>query len=223
MRFLLLLIFAVSLVFLPAIVLAKAETGECETSGATGMVDSDEAGVFMANVCTECWEKGDCSLNDILTVVANFGNFVLSIVAALVFFVYILGGFWWIASHGDPGWVTKGRTYIKNATFGLIIVLVAYTGVVALRSAITKGELSGGYVLCAGEDTDDFPCALNSRCSGFSCVSNCQDDYDGSCLDLDSAEIFVDNAFDADEAATCVDGVSLCPTETQRCCYYVGE
>lgn len=213
MRFLSFLIFSALLI--PShFVLASAQAGSCtgNISNASRTVSSTEAGVFMSGLCRECWELGDCSLNDILSVVANAGNFILSIVASLVFLIYILGGFWWIASHGNSAWVEKGKKWIKNATLGLFIVLIAYTGVVALRLAITKGELASSYVLCSGDETSGKACGFNSLCYGFSCMSSCESGG-GSCLDA-TAKATVE----ADGDGVCSQGTLSCPDASLYCC-----
>lgn len=196
------------ILLIPTAVLADAQTGICESQSYT----KDDIGIFLTGICDECWDEGNCSINDFMTVIANAGNFILSIIAGLVFLVYILGGFFWIIAHGDKGMVDKGKKWIKNATVGLIIVLVAYTGVVALRSAITGEIVSEGYVICSGSDTDGESCALNSKCDGFSCVSNCEAGIDGFCTDVDTADTLPISKY------ACSSGVSLCPDETQQCC-----
>ncbi|HBR81129.1 MAG: hypothetical protein UX09_C0006G0004 [Candidatus Uhrbacteria bacterium GW2011_GWE2_45_35] len=192
---------------LPTIVLADAQTGICSS----GTSSASDVGVFMEGICTECWEQGNCSIADIMTVVANVGNFILSIVGSLVFLVYIIGGFWWIASHGDPAWVTKGKKWIGSATLGLIIVLFAYTGVVALKFALV-GQVSEGYVVCAGTETNGQLCDINSVCSGFSCISECESGG-GFCTDQTSAGIFETNGDGA-----CAGATNSCPVSSQYCC-----
>jgi hypothetical protein len=146
-----------------------------------------------------------------MTLVANIGNYILTIIAALVLLVYVAGGAMWIISHGDPSWVTKGKTYIKNATVGLFIVLVAYTGVVALKNALV-GQVSEGYIICDGSaDTEGQDCDVNSQCSGFSCISKCEESG-GFCTDEISAGLFEDNG-----DGLCASGTS-CPLEEQSSC-----
>lgn len=202
------------LILFPTSVLASATTGKClgssyTSSSGVSSTDKEDVGVFMVGVCQECWDLGDCGLNDILTVVANIGNYILSIVAGLVFLVYILGGFWWIASHGNTAWVTKGRTYIKNATLGLIIVLFAYAAVATLEMAVKTGEVGGEVVVCDGSDESlGKDCGDNSICTLYGCASECQSRYSGqkACLDTN---IWTYSGCE----------VGLCPGETNiQCC-----
>ncbi|MFH1088892.1 MAG: pilin [Candidatus Uhrbacteria bacterium] len=214
MRLLLTIIFF-SFLLMPTITLADAATGACEAPDF--LEPATEVGVFLENICSACWLQGNCSLNDFMTVVANAGNYILSIVAALVFLMYIGGGFFWIISHGDDKLVTKGKEWIKASTVGLIIVLVAYTGIVALRSAITQGTLSEGYVICSGNndgsntdgDTDTLPCGLNSNCYGYSCVSLCEK-AGASCV---TSEVANSSMYDSFQCS-----FDKCTDEGQYCC-----
>jgi hypothetical protein len=216
MKFLLAIIFLL-FALVPTATLATATTGACTESVKT----SADVGVFLQGVCGECWRLGDCSLNDFMTVVANAGNYILSIVAALVFLMYIGGGFFWVISHGDDKLVTKGKEWIKASTVGLIIVLVAYTGVVALRTAITQGTLSEGYVICAGNgnesnsdgDTDSVACGPNSTCYGYSCLSACEISG-GSCISAEMATTMNTPTI----TVSCSAGTTSCPNATQQCC-----
>ena len=161
MRFLLISLFALFLL-MPTFVLADAQNpGTCTSTAKT----ETDVGVFMVGICGECWDEGNCSLSDIMTVVANIGNFILSIVGSAVLVVYIIGGFWWIASHGDQGWVTKGKKWITSATYGLIIVLFAYMAIFALQAALTTGTVSQPtWVICDGTNPG-ATCGIDMECS----------------------------------------------------------
>ncbi len=74
-----------------------------------------------------------------MNVVANIGNFVLKIVGSFVLFFYVLGGFWYLASHGDDSWVKKGKDAIKKSTFGLLIVMFAYLLIQTLTNVLCAG------------------------------------------------------------------------------------
>jgi len=205
-------LFLFAILFMPVAVFADARTGKC-SDGESAVKNKTEVGIFLQGVCNECWDAGNCSMTDFLTVIANAGNFILSIIAGLVFLVYIMGGFFWIIAHGDKSMVEKGKKWIKNATVGLIIVLVAYTGVVALRSAVIGEGISQGYVICSGVDTDGQPCALNSICGGFSCVSSCEAIEGNICTDAATADTLIDA-----KKYTCTTGAATCQEATQQCC-----
>lgn len=162
--------------FLPTMALADAKTGECLDK--TKLTTKEEVGIFLSGMCQECWDQGNCSIKDFLTLIANVGNFILSIIAGLVFLIYIMGGFFWIIAHGEKDLVTKGKKWIKNATIGLVIVLFAWTGVTALQSSLTGNIFSateGGYYICDGSDASiGKTCLLNSTCTKSGCQSICE-------------------------------------------------
>jgi len=214
MRFFIVLFFS-ALLLSPSLVFAATSTFTCGADGKssnTAVTTETESGVFMKGICKVCWDEGNCGLNDFLTLIANVGNYILSIVAGLVFLVYIIGGFFWIIAHGDKGMVDKGKKWIKSATVGLFIVLFAYTGVVALRSAITGEAVSTGYTICSGTETDGQSCAVNSKCSGFSCISTCEKTTSAFCTDAATAATFSSTEY------SCSAGTSSCPDITQKCC-----
>lgn len=230
MRWFITLIFSISLFsflsLVPHQVLATATTGEClpTTPTSTDTSDPNKVGIFMVRVCSECWDQGDCSLKDILTTVANIGNYILSIVAGLVFLVYILGGFWWVASHGNPAWVQKGKDYIKNATFGLMIILFSYAGVYTLQSVIQTGSIgsedtseeSSGVICDGSEESAGKSCGVNMRCAASGgCYSECAFTFSGdrTCYDTDLGTDDEINILD------CLEG--YCPGgESVQCCGY---
>ena len=98
-----------------------------------------EVGPFLQRITKDCANKGNCTLVDIMNVVANIGNFVLKIVGSFVLFFYVLGGFWYLASHGDDSWVKKGKDAIKKSTFGLLIVMFAYLLIQTLTNVLCAG------------------------------------------------------------------------------------
>ena len=126
-------------------------------------------GPFLTGISGKCGNNGDCELKDIMIVVANIGNFVLKIVGSFVLFFYVLGGFWYLASHGDDSWVKKGKDAIKKSTFGLIVVMFAYLGIQTLYSVLTTGELSSKYAICDGGANDGQQCGSVSSCQQGGC------------------------------------------------------
>jgi hypothetical protein len=202
----------------PMLALADAITGECTE----GTASQTEAGAFMQGVCKECFYEGNCSLKDIMSVFANVGNYVIGIIASLVFLMYVIGGIFWIGSHGDKAWVEKGKKYIRNSTIGMLIVLFAYAGIQTLKLTLQTGEVSTevATVICDGTElTEDEPCGDNSRCTEGICVSLCE-------LNRENKVCWDTSYFPG--ATECEDGTTLCPSggEDIQCCYpagYIGE
>jgi len=148
----------------------------CETSPCV----SSEVGPFMAGISQSCGNDGTCSFEDIQTVFANVGNWVLGIVGALVLLAYVVGGFYFLLS-GMPGmekYREKGKTALKQSTIGLVIVFVAFAAIKTLESTLKGGSISntGNYVSCGpGNINSGSECELNSTCTDAGlCVSKCE-------------------------------------------------
>ncbi|HLD17851.1 MAG TPA: pilin [Patescibacteria group bacterium] len=192
----------------------NAQTGKCVGGSATEG-SPDNAGPFLRGICKECLSYGNCSVNDLLVVGTNIGNFILRIVGAFVLFMYVLGGFFWILARGEKAWIEKGKTYIKNSTIGLVIVFVAYTGIQTLQSLLITGSTqnpedpASSYVVC-GPGLDGKACGPNKVCEGYLCVDECMHTHpDGGweCIDVGSPEVL----------GTCQKGLCPGPEEIQCC------
>lgn len=144
------------------------------TSGCTEV----EVGPFMQGISQGCGNLGDCTLDDILTVFVNIGNYVVGIIGAVVLLMYVVGGFYWLASAGRKEWVDKGKKYMTISTVGLLIVMFSYLGIYALRGTLQYGNVymsdTEEYVACTGIDTYGLPCDLNSTCTMNGCESKCR-------------------------------------------------
>ncbi len=178
---------------------------------------TSEVGPFMQEISKACGNEGTCSLADITQVFNNVGNWILGIIGALVFLMYIVGGFYFLLS-GVPGmekFREKGKTAIKTSTVGLIIVFFSYAGLHTLKLAVTSGNITDPtettYVTCGpGEINSKLPCGFNMVCGKAEnlgiCVTECDDMHPAP----SSEEIADDTA----EMWDCVDkdtlGVSGC-------------
>lgn len=154
----------------------------CKTDNA--VCTKSEVGVFMANISKLCGNAGDCTLEDIMTVIVNIGNFVVGIIGAVVLGMYVVGGFYFLASAGEPERVKKGKTFLKTSTIGLLIVMFSYLGIFALRNVLHYGAVATTrpvgeeYVVCTGGSTLKKPCDLNMTCTANGlCVSTCEQDH----------------------------------------------
>lgn len=173
---------------LPQVALADAKTGVCTS----GTASEAKVGKFMAGVCTECYDQGNCSVNDMLLVVVNASNFMLGLVGALVFLMYIVGGGFMLISAGRPDYITKGKKYIIESTIGLGIILGAYTFVTVLKSVLESGNVPKAdveLVICDGTPaTEDKRCGVNQRCYKGQCWTRCTLEFKGEkiCIDTTS-------------------------------------
>lgn len=146
-----------------------------------------EVGPFMMGITQSCANLGDCTLNDILTVVVNIGNYVVGIIGAVVLLMYVVGGFFWLISAGNKEMVTKGKNFMKMSSIGLLVVMFSYLGIYAIRGVLQYGSVAltdaeNEYVACSGPVTEGKPCDLNSTCTqgGYVCESLCRQNNPGT-------------------------------------------
>lgn len=142
----------------------------------TSGCEESEVGPFMKEISQACGNLGDCTLTDIMIVFANIGNFVVGIIGAVVLLMYVIGGFYWLASAGRSEWVTTGKKYMMISTVGLLIVMFSHLGIRAIQGALKYGtfQIEGNYVACTGTpDTEGGVCDLNSKCVNGLCLSTC--------------------------------------------------
>lgn len=140
----------------------------------------DEVGPFMQDISQECGNLGTCALEDIQIVFDNVATYILSIVGALVFLMYVVGGFYFLLS-GLPGmekYREKGKTALKTSTIGLIIVFGAYAIVFTLMNVLQGSNPANPveYFACGpGNTNEGKDCAFNSKCSANGlCLSVCE-------------------------------------------------
>lgn len=179
-----------------------------------------EVGPFMQNISVACGNNGDCQLGDIMTVVANVGNYVLGLIGAVVLLMFTVGGFYMIASHGNPEYVKKGKAYITTSIVGLLIVFGAFAAIQTLKNVLTgttATQNQNQFVLCTSKDEADKPCGLNSRCdsTGFVCLTLC--DISHPAGDYRCADMADPTTQSVIEQGSCEQG--QCPGgDTIQCC-----
>lgn len=81
-----------------------------------------------------------CDINDLLTVVANIAKLMLGLLGSAAFAMFVYGGLVWLMAAGNQERVNKGRQIITNASLGILVVLVSYTAINLLVSALTAGR-----------------------------------------------------------------------------------
>lgn len=155
-----------TLSFTPIFALAAYSSNICDGAKCA----EDKVGPFLAGISTDCGNVGDCSLKDMMIVVANAGNFVLGIVGGIVLLMYVIGGFMILSSGGSSEKVGKGKKMIMGSTVGLLIVVFAYLGVRTLYGVLTN-EPNDTYALCDGAN-DGEACGKYSSCVEGSCYTD---------------------------------------------------
>jgi hypothetical protein len=135
-----------------------------------------EVGPFMQGISVACGNNGDCQLGDIMSVVANVGNYVLGLVGAVVLLMFVIGGFYMVASGGNMDRVKTGKRYITTSVIGLLIVFGAFAAIQTLKGVLTGTTASpanNNFVLCTDPSDDGKACGLNMICQGLVCTSQC--------------------------------------------------
>lgn len=90
----------------------------------------------MQGITANCYNKGECQIEDFLAVFANVGNWIAGIIGIVVFALYVWGGFHLLLAGGSSERVQKGKTIMLTATIGLIIVFGAYIFVATLSCTL---------------------------------------------------------------------------------------
>lgn len=81
--------------------------------------------VFAQTILPECTKKGDCQIPDMVNTLINVAELIFGIVGSLTLFMFMYGGFVWVTSGGSDERITKGKTILKNAVLGLLVVFLA--------------------------------------------------------------------------------------------------
>lgn len=134
-----LLVLFVLLVPAGSSVLAAGATSEFDVCKSS-VCKVSEVGPFMQDITAACYNTGTCSLADIMTVVNNVGVFILGIVGSLVLLMYVVGGIMYLTAGANPDNAKKGKSYIKIASVGLIIVFGAYAAIQTIDSFLDRAK-----------------------------------------------------------------------------------
>lgn len=170
-------------------------------------------GPFMKGISNTCGNTGKCELKDLMIVVENVGNFVLSIIGSLLLAFYIYGGTCYLVSHGDQDLVNKGKKIIKTATLGFLFVMVAYIGINSIKAFFVGSNASDKpgetTYTCSGKETDGKSCGPNQICNGTDCSSKC---------DINFSKNYVCGGTPADPAKAAECKTGLCADDAALCC-----
>ncbi len=163
-------LFLLCVLFAPARAFAAYTSSICpgDPLSITLRCDEKYVGPFMMGITNSCGNAGNCTVNDLMIVTANIGNYILRIVGALVLFMYVLGGFWYLTSRGDSKYIEKGKTALKVSTTGLFIIMFAYLGVRTLYAYLTATPVDTKTVVCDGTN-DGKVCDKNKTCQSGAC------------------------------------------------------
>ena len=78
---------------------------------------------------------------DINQIVVWLYYFIVGISGFSAFFMFVLGGFKWSSSAGDPGAIGEAKDMISSATIGVLIILSAYLILQTINPELTTLSL----------------------------------------------------------------------------------
>lgn len=96
---------------------------------------------FFAGIVPDC-NPVDCTTEDLLELVVNVINFLItiSLVVATLFLVW--GGFVFLTSGGSPERISSGKKTITAAIIGIVIVLASVFLINVFLTTFTKCEMN---------------------------------------------------------------------------------
>lgn len=74
----------------------------------------------------ECLQCGNCSVCDLVVVVTNVGDAIMTISGALALLMFILGGSFLLVSSGNANLVDRGKRILIGTIFGLSVIFAAW-------------------------------------------------------------------------------------------------
>lgn len=78
---------------------------------------------------------------DVTTVIGRLITSILGITGSIALLMFVYGGFLWLISAGNPDMVKKGKEVMKWAVLGLVVIVLAYTIVRAIVTALESGTI----------------------------------------------------------------------------------
>ncbi len=68
--------------------------------------------------------------------VGSIINVLFGFVGTIAFIFFLYGGFLWLTAGGNDDQVSQAKAYLRNATIGLIVIILAYTATVYITDLI---------------------------------------------------------------------------------------
>jgi hypothetical protein len=131
--------------------------------------------------CAKVKTSAPPSLNCALQTFGNIANLILGITGSLALLMFVYGGFKMITAAGESGKVDEGKTVLKNAIIGIVIImtsgLVINYGLSTLGvTDVIGGQCPGGGVsveLPSGKSKCVKTCSdLSESATTYSCMDS---------------------------------------------------
>ena len=79
---------------------------------------------------------------NIRTVMGRLITAMLGVTGSIALLMFVYGGFLWLISAGDANKVKKGKEVMQWAVLGLVVIVLAYTIVRAVVTALESGTIA---------------------------------------------------------------------------------
>ncbi len=116
-----------------------------------------------------CTDTGDCGISDIIGVLLNVAEFMLSIAGAVAFGFFVYAGFLYILGGANEENVKKSKAIIMNAVIGIAVILTSGVLVRFTESALT-GNTGNACIADAGNSQKKPADRTYKTPSGQSCT-----------------------------------------------------
>ncbi|GEM_PF-1456126 len=86
----------------------------------------DPSAGILQDVTPECRANGTCQICDFVAVFSGIARLILGLTGGIALLLFIVGGFYMVASQGNEKLVSQGREIVKTTVIGIVIVLGAW-------------------------------------------------------------------------------------------------
>lgn len=151
-------------------------------------------------VRTEDGKSSTPSLNCALQTFGNIANLILGITGSLALLMFVYGGFKMITAAGEGGKVDEGKTVIKNAVVGIIIIM---TSGIVINYGLTQLKVKPNSVIGQPCANGGITALLPS--GAVECVTTCSSKLGANYACIDPAK-----------GMNCI--IGICPGGTGNVC-----
>ncbi|MFH0873768.1 MAG: pilin [Candidatus Komeilibacteria bacterium] len=172
------------------------------------------------------WSPGTCTLDNITAGVGYLINYGVAISGALALLMFIIGGWYLVASAGRKDWITRGKNILINTVFAIFFILGAWLlvrgvlDIVGSNIIFQSGETTT--TSCQGEGTQ---CNVTGKCKVVNNIGECVNPCVYLATDSKpySCHNSLDECFPAGTACVnypdnCLETQGLC-LSNQYCCF----
>ncbi|MEK9152665.1 MAG: pilin [Patescibacteria group bacterium] len=151
------------------------------------------------------------SLNCALQTFGNIANVILGVSGSFALLMFVYGGFLFLSSAGNQEQVSKGKTVLKNAIMGIVIILGS--GYVITYGLDQLGVRSTTENPILGAACPDGGVSVSLKGGAVACIKTCSDKKLNEGLSANDAY----KCRAISQGVNCISGI-LCTETGQACC-----